>query len=386
MTESWSNDRFGIYVHWPFCQAICPYCAFNRVLFRNIDDAVWRAAYVGQIASSFDQTGPRKCTSVYFGGGTPSLMSPATVGAILGRIDEAYDLDHNAEITLEANPTSSEAQKFKDFRHAGINRLSIGVQSLCEASLAALGRTHTVDQAMAAYEAARAAFDNVSIDLIFGRQHQSPSQWRSELDEALAWDAPHMSLYQLTLEPGTAFARRHRRQRLEGLPDEDQLADMHLVTSELCEGAGYQHYEVSNFARPGAEARHNLLYWRSLEWLGLGPGAHGRIDLEDGRYATVAITSPEVWLSEVRASASGEMRRQRLPAHEVATEYMLMSLRLAEGMQHDHYLSLGGKAINPLLLAELTADGLVECQRGRIRVTARGRMLLNTVTRLLAGQ
>ena len=233
MAEIWSNDQFGIYIHWPFCQSICPYCAFNRRLFEAVDEDAWRNAYVDQILTSFTELGRRQCSSVYFGGGTPSLMPPRTVSTIVDTISGVCDLAHDAEITLEANPTSSEARKFGDFQLAGVNRVSLGIQSLSDSGLAALGRTHDVAQARAAFDAACSVLDNVSVDLMFGRQRQSPSQWKSELRQALGWGAPHMSLYQLTIEPETAFARRLERQRLPGMPDEDSLADMHQETAAL---------------------------------------------------------------------------------------------------------------------------------------------------------
>ena len=386
MAEIWSEDRFGIYIHWPFCQSICPYCAFNRRLHEAVDDNAWRDAYIDQIASSFSELGRRKCASVYFGGGTPSLMPPQTVESIIEAVSGACDLAPDAEITLEANPTSSEARKFRDFRLAGVNRVSIGMQSLSDAGLAALGRTHDAAQARFAHDAARAVFENVSVDLMFGRQRQTPAQWELELQQALGWGAPHMSLYQLTIEPDTAFARRLERQRLPGIPDEDSLADMHRIADALCADAGYRHYEVSNFCRPGFEARHNLLYWRSRDWLGLGPGAHGRIELDGSRFATLATSSTTEWLALVQATGCGEQERRSLDSEEVALEYLLMSLRLEEGMSHGRYLSLGGHRIDPRLIAELVEDGLVLCREGRICATSHGRMLLNTVVGLLANR
>ena len=283
---------FGVYVHWPFCQAKCPYCDFNSHVWAEIDQARWGAALIQELAAMSLRTGPRAVDSVFFGGGTPSLMTPQTVSDLIEAIDDLWGLRAGAEITLEANPTSVEAEKFQGYRAAGVNRLSMGVQALNDADLKALGRLHTVREALAAFEIARAAFDRVSFDLIYARMGQTSQAWAAELDQALALAVDHLSLYQLTLEPGTPFHALAERGKLHTPPD-DAAAEMFEITQTRCAAQGLPAYEISNHARPGAESRHNLVYWRMGDYVGAGPGAHGRLTTAPPRRrATETIRDP----------------------------------------------------------------------------------------------
>ena len=276
MIEDWRNGGFGLYVHWPFCEAKCPYCDFNSHVSREIDEDRWRAAYLSEIDRLAELTPDRVLNSVFFGGGTPSLMSPELVNALIERIREKWAFANNIEITLEANPRSVEAGRFRGFSDAGVNRVSMGIQALNNPDLAKLGRLHSVEEARKAFDTARSVFKRISFDLIYARQGQSLNDWRKELTEALAMSVDHLSLYQLTIEQGTAFWERQRRGQLSGLPDEDLSADMYELTQEICDQHGMPAYEVSNHAEPGAESQHNLIYWRYGDYGGIGPGAHGR--------------------------------------------------------------------------------------------------------------
>ena len=299
----WQAGGFGVYVHWPFCLAKCPYCDFNSHVSRSVDQAAWAAALVAEAAHMRRLTGPRPADSVFFGGGTPSLMQPETVGAVLAAIDRLWGLAADAEITLEANPTSVEAGRFAGYAAAGVNRVSLGVQALDDRALRALGRRHSAAEARAAFEIARARFARVSFDLIYARTGQTPAAWQAELGRALDMAVDHLSLYQLTIEPGTRFGELFERGRLH-VPADDAAADMYAITQALTEAAGLPAYEVSNHARPGAESRHNLVYWRYGDYAGIGPGAHGRISAADGgRRATETVRDPAAWLA--RSAAEG---------------------------------------------------------------------------------
>ncbi len=378
-----SNPAFGIYLHWPFCESRCPYCDFNAYATADYDMDEWSEAYLRQLETAAQETGGRICESVFFGGGTPSLMRPSMVAAVLERINGLWHLPGDAEITLEANPSSSEAHRFAGYRRAGVNRLSIGVQSLRRADLASLGRLHTADEARAAFETAAGIFNRVSVDLIFGRQDQSLSSWQAELGEAVQWGAEHLSLYQLTVEPGTAFGRRREAGRLHGLPDEDLAVEMQTAAEEICSRSGYRRYEISNYARPGCECRHNLLYWRCRDFLGIGPGAHGRITVSGRRAATETRLSPEDWLRAVSESGSGESERAWLSAEEQASEYLMMSLRLAEGTDLRRLRKLSGNRLRSDRLDQLRSGGLVETAGGRLTATGRGSLLLNSIAAAL---
>jgi oxygen-independent coproporphyrinogen-3 oxidase len=316
---------------------------------------------------------------VFFGGGTPSLMSPDLVAAILAKVRATWELSDTAEITLEANPTSVEADRFRGYADAGVNRLSMGIQALDDDALRALGRLHTVADATRAFDTARLIFHRVSFDLIYARQNQTRPAWRAELQRALGMAADHLSLYQLTIEPGTAFGARHAAGRLPGLPDDDQAADMYLMTNDICAEAGLPAYEVSNHARPGAEGRHNLVYWRAGDYAGIGPGAHGRLTSAGVRYATEAERDPGAWLQCVEAAGSGECARYSLSQSERAEEYLLMAMRLCEGVDLRRFERLAGLPIGLPAIESLTRDGLIVRRDTNVAATPNGRAVLNHI-------
>ena len=382
--EDWEAAGFGLYLHWPFCQAKCPYCDFNSHVAGSVDEARWLGAFEREIARTAQETGPRVLRSVFFGGGTPSLMSPALVDGVMRAVRAAWPLANDVEVTLEANPTSVEADRFRGFRDAGVDRVSLGVQALDDSDLRRLGRLHDVAQAVAAVDTARSIFDRVSFDLIYARQHQTLAAWRAELARALAMGPDHLSLYQLTVEDGTPFAARHAAGRLAGLPDEDLGADLYEATQALCGAAGLPAYEVSNHAVPGAEGRHNLIYWRSGDWAGIGPGAHGRLTLGGMRWATEADRSPAAWLRGAEAGCA-EVDRTPIGSADRAEEMLMMGLRLREGLSLPRHAALGGRPLPPAAVSDLEAAGLVAVEGDRLRVTDRGRPVLDAVLRTLAG-
>lgn len=381
--QDWLDGGFGLYVHWPFCASKCPYCDFNSHVAAVIDQRRWLEAYRSEIARVAGETRGRILRSIFFGGGTPSLMEPEVVGAVIDAARSAWGLANDIEITLEANPGSVERGRFQGYAEAGVNRLSMGVQALNDADLRRLGRLHSVSEARAAFEVARGCFPRVSFDLIYARQDQTRAAWRAELREALEMAVDHLSLYQLTIEDGTAFGARAAAGGLKGLPDDDLAADMYLDTQEICLSYGLPAYEVSNHAREGSESRHNLVYWRQGDWAGIGPGAHGRLTLEGCRWATEAPRAPGAWLEAVRKGA-GEIPRVPVPQDEQATEYLLMSMRLAEGMDLGRYTRLAGEPISDNVIAELDEMGLVGVSSGRLQATAKGRPVLNAILRALA--
>ncbi len=380
--DDWRNGGFGLYLHWPFCASKCPYCDFNSHVAAEIDQARWQRAYLSEITRVGALTQGRVLNSVFFGGGTPSLMQPELVSAILETVRATWPCANDLEVTLEANPGSVEAGRFRGYRDAGVNRVSMGLQALNDADLKRLGRLHTVAEAAAAFDIARSTFDRVSFDLIYARQDQTLADWRAELTEALTRAVDHLSLYQLTIEDGTAFGARHAAGGLRGLPDDDLSADLYALTQELCEAAGLPGYEVSNHARPGSESRHNLIYWRAGDYAGVGPGAHGRLTLSGGRYATDTPNAPGAWLQQVEQTGSGDREVSPLPLSEQATEYLMMSLRLREGTDLRRFESLSGR-LHSGKLADLAALGLVEQAGDRLRTTAPGRMVLNAILREL---
>jgi len=378
LTEDWQYGGFGLYIHWPFCEAKCPYCDFNSHVARHIDQTAWVRAYLSELDRVAAELPNRMLQTVFFGGGTPSLMHPDSVAAILGKVKTLWPMANNPEITLEANPGSVEAAKFQGFRDAGVNRISMGIQALNDPDLKRLGRVHSVADAYAAFEIARACFDRVSFDLIYARQDQTVAAWEKELTEALSLAVDHLSLYQLTIEEGTAFGDRYKLGKLRGLPDEDICADMFSVTQDLCEAAGLLNYEVSNHARPGAESRHNLIYWRYGDYAGIGPGAHGRITLDGQRFATEQIKAPGAWLKAVQAGSPDSVR-ETVSLEDQALEYLLMGLRVREGVRLQRYQALSGKAINQDALNHLSSLGLINLTTDGISVTNQGLMVLNSV-------
>lgn len=376
---------FAVYVHWPFCLAKCPYCDFNsHVRHAPVDQARFVAAFRREIAHLAERTPGREVTSIFFGGGTPSLMQPATVGAILEAIGAAWTVAPGAETTLEANPTSVEAERFRGFRAAGVNRVSLGVQALNDPDLQRLGRKHTAQEALAAIGVAASLFERYSFDLIYARPGQGPQEWEAELRQAIGYAVEHLSLYQLTIEPGTWFERLHQAGRLV-VPDADAARILYDVTQEVCAAHGLPAYEVSNHARPGAESRHNLTYWRYGEYVGIGPGAHGRLVLPQGRVATETERSPEGWLERVERLGHGLTVDVPLSPEEQGDEFLLMGLRLREGVDPSRYRALSGRAIAPARMRDLEGDGLVRHQPGaRLAVTAAGFPVLNAVIADLA--
>ncbi len=371
---------FGLYVHWPFCEAKCPYCDFNSYVATEIDQARWARAYCAEIVRAGAETEGRVLHSIFLGGGTPSLMAEESVATVIDAARAEWTFANDIEITLEANPTSVEAARFTGCREAGVNRVSLGVQALNDADLKALGRLHSAAEALAAIEMARSAFDRVSFDLIHGRQNQNLAAWAQELGDALALGPDHLSLYQLTIEDGTAFGDRAARGRLLGLPDDELGADLFDLTQELCRRAGLSAYEISNHARNGSESRHNLIYWTSGDWVGIGPGAHGRITDGTGRVATETVLSPIGWLRAVERDGSGESGRAVLSPADVRQEFLLMGLRLRQGVSLERLSSLSG-GLPDLALTEILSTGLLETFEGRLRLTEAGRPLLDAVLR-----
>ncbi len=380
--EDWEAGGFGLYVHWPFCLAKCPYCDFNSHVARTVDQRRWAEALSAEVARAAAETPGRVLRTVFLGGGTPSLMDPETVDAVLRAARRAWPQANDVEVTMEANPTSVEAGRFRAYAQAGVNRLSLGVQALNDADLRGLGRMHSAAEAVAAYRLARETFGRVSLDLIYARQGQPPEAWRAELARALdlvgGEGGGHLSLYQLTIEEGTAFGDRFRAGKLRDLPDEDRAADLWDLTQAMTEAAGLPAYEVSNHAVPGQEGRHNLLYWRGGDWAGVGPGAHGRLTLEGTRTATEAERAPGRWLERVEREGSGEAEREALSPEEAAEERLLMGLRLAQGIELGRLHALPQL---PARAAALKEMGLVALEGGRLRATPAGRPLLNAVLR-----
>ena len=372
----------ALYVHWPFCRAKCPYCDFNSHVAQEIDEARFAAAYEREMRHMAENYGKgRNLVSIFFGGGTPSLMSPTLLAGIIETADRLFGFADTIEITAEANPTSVEAAVFAGFRMAGVNRVSLGVQSLDDAALAFLGREHSAAEALDAVEVARRIFERVSIDLIYARRDQSPANWQDELRRALALGLDHLSLYQLTIEPGTVFhTRAQRGERL--VPRDELAAEMYEMTAEMTAGAGLPAYEISNHAAEGAACRHNLVYWRAQDWIGIGPGAHGRLDVKGGRLGLATRRSPAGWLSAVEASGHGIETACEDTASEAVAEMLMMGLRLEEGVSMSEMTARHGDIrsfVDPDALARLAAQGMLAQDSDRIRVTPQGRLLLNRI-------
>jgi oxygen-independent coproporphyrinogen-3 oxidase len=376
---------FGVYIHWPFCLSKCPYCDFNsHVRHVAIDETRYVAAFAAEIAATAARAPGRTVSTIFFGGGTPSLMQPQTVAAILDAIARHWRVAPDVEITLEANPTSVEATRFRGYRAAGVNRVSLGVQSLDDAVLKELGRLHTAREALDAVAVARGIFERYSFDLIYARPGQTVAAWRAELVRAIAEAAEHLSLYQLTIEPETPFAALHAGGKLV-LPDDDLGRDLYDLTLDHCASAGLPAYEVSNHARPGAECRHNLVYWRYGEYAGIGPGAHGRLVVDGARRATATEKRPEAWLMRVEALGHGLTTDDLLSRDEQADEFLLMGLRLTEGIDPARYAALAGRPLDTQRIASLAGHGFVETTTdGRLRVTRSGFPVLDAVVADLA--
>ncbi|MDQ0313715.1 radical SAM family heme chaperone HemW [Amorphus orientalis] len=374
------DGTLAIYVHWPFCAAKCPYCDFNsHVRHGGVDQARYAAALVRELETARVQTGAQTVTSVFFGGGTPSLMEPATVERVLEAIARLWPATDDCEISLEANPSSVEADRFAGYRDAGVNRVSLGVQSLRDTDLRFLGRLHDVAAARRAIDIARSTFDRMSCDLIYARPGQTVAAWESELDEMLAFSPDHLSLYQLTIEPETPFHRLHAAGKFV-IPDDDRAADLFETTQIRCAAAGLPAYEVSNHARPGAECRHNLTYWRGGDYVGVGPGAHGRITVDGIRHATATALRPEDWLGAVEESGHGRVETTPLSDEERAEEFLVMGLRLGEGLDLARFRRRYGYEFDPKTLDLLEHEGLIRRPAGdRIAATGAGMLVLNSL-------
>ncbi|WP_316173479.1 MULTISPECIES: radical SAM family heme chaperone HemW [unclassified Bradyrhizobium] len=383
--SSADSEAFGVYVHWPFCLSKCPYCDFNsHVRHAAIDQDRFARAFAQEIATTAARIGPRTVTSIFLGGGTPSLMQPQTVGAILDAIGRHWHVAGDVEVSLEANPTSVEATRFAGYRAAGVNRVSLGVQAMDDASLKMLGRLHTAEEAMKAVAIARHAFERYSFDLIYARPDQTPAMWTEELTRAIGEAAEHLSLYQLTIEEGTPFFGLHAAGKLK-TPDEGLARTLYDVTQEICGRHGLPAYEISNHARPGAECRHNLVYWRGHEYAGIGPGAHGRLDIGGIRHATATDKRPEAWLMRVESNGHGVMTDDELNREERADEFLLMGLRLAEGIDPQRYARISGRTLDPRRIALLREEGAIAVDPdGRLRVTQDGFPVLDAVVADLA--
>jgi len=379
------GQAFGVYVHWPFCLSKCPYCDFNsHVRHVAVDEPRFLRAFVTEIETTAKLTPGRTVSSIFLGGGTPSLMQPQTVGTILDTIGKHWKVAPDVEVTLEANPSSVEALRFRGYRAAGVNRVSIGVQSLEDGALKALGRLHNAREALDAVAIARTTFPRYSFDLIYARPGQTPASWKPELERALSEAGEHLSLYQLTIEPDTPFHTLHAGGKLV-VPDEDTARDLFDVTQEICTRAGLPAYEISNHARPGAECRHNLVYWRTHEYAGIGPGAHGRLDIEGQRHATATERRPEAWVMRVETDGHGIVTDEELLREERADEFLLMGLRLAEGVDLNRYSAIAGKPLDPLQIKMLSELGFIETDAsGRLRVTQAGFPVLDAVVADLA--
>jgi oxygen-independent coproporphyrinogen-3 oxidase len=380
-----ATEAFGVYVHWPFCLSKCPYCDFNsHVRHVEIDQERFARAFAREIETTAARIPNREVTSIFLGGGTPSLMQPQTVGAILDAIGKHWRVAKDAEVSLEANPTSVEATRFAGYRAAGVNRVSLGVQALDDASLTSLGRLHTAREALDAVAIARKAFERYSFDLIYARPDQTARAWTEELTFAISEAAEHLSLYQLTIEPDTPFFGLHAAGKLK-TPDEAVARMLYDVTQEVCAKHGLPSYEISNHARIGAECKHNLVYWRGQEYAGIGPGAHGRIDIGGVRHAIATEKRPETWLMRVEAQAHGVVSDDILNSEERADEFLLMGLRLAEGIDPQRYKILSGRSLDPHRIALLREEGAITVDAGgRLRVTKEGFPLLDAVVADLA--
>jgi putative oxygen-independent coproporphyrinogen III oxidase len=376
------DASFGLYVHWPFCRAKCPYCDFNSHVSGAVDHDRWSRALLRELDHFALETAGRTLTSIFFGGGTPSLMAPATVAAVIDRAAAHFRFESQLEITLEANPTSADAGRLADFHAAGISRLSLGVQALDDRALRALGREHSAAEALAAVDAAARLFPRLSFDLIYARPGQTLAAWKTELERALGHVGGHLSVYQLTIEPGTPFHARHLRGELE-LPPDGQQAAMYEFTQERLAAAGLPAYEISNHARPDEACRHNLGYWRCSDYIGIGPGAHGRLSLADGRFGTETLRVPKAWLEQVERAGHAERPREALGREDQTIELLLMGLRLTAGVSLDRLASIAGEALDRLVdhrsLEQFVADGLLANAQGRLIATPSGRQRLNSI-------
>ena len=381
MMEDWHHGGFGLYIHWPFCEAKCPYCDFNSYVNAAVDNEVWEKALLSELDRHGALTRGRVLNSIFFGGGTPSLMPPKMVERLIDRARVHWSFANDIEITLEANPSSVEASRFADFRAAGVNRISMGIQALNDPDLKRLGRLHSVAEARSALTVAKTYFDQVSFDLIYARQDQTLEAWQEELSEAIDMSAGHLSLYQLTIEPGTAFGFRAQAGKLAGLPNEDLSADMFDVTNEICAKAGLYAYEVSNYSHKSLESRHNNIYWRGGDYVGIGPGAHGRLTLGGKRHATRTALAPQAWLERVKLQKSGTSHQETLTPRDHANELIMMGLRILDGISQTRIESVANAPLE--IPSHLLDMRLLDLRENQLRATKTGRPLLNQLVQAL---
>ncbi len=373
----------GIYVHWPFCEAICPYCDFNVARARQVDEQAWTGALARELDHMRSHAASHEVESIFFGGGTPSLLNPESLRRLIDHVKSLWRVRDDVEVSLEANPTHGEVERFRGFAEAGVTRLSLGVQALEDDALKWLGRWHTADEARKAFAAAAKIFDTVSMDLIYGRPGQSQSDWRAELAVALSWKPTHLSLYQLTIEAGTAFSKAEERGALV-MPPNEALANFYESSQELCAAAGLSAYEVSNHAVPGVECRHNLGYWRGQDYIGVGPGAHGRLTVGGRRHATETVRPPKAWLARAVQQGHALEAMEALGSEAQAREMLLMGLRIEEGISLARYEQVAGAPLGQESLNDLVAEGLIRLAEGCVQATARGRLVLDSVIKALA--
>ena len=374
------SDVLAVYIHWPYCARICPYCDFN--VYKQKQDSDLNAAIMKDLAGWRDWSGPRTVTSIHFGGGTPSLMESAEVAYIIQHVKGLWDHSEDCEIAIEANPADASESEWKAYRESGINRLSLGVQTFNDTALRFLGRDHDADQARDALDIALRIFPSVSLDLIFGWTGQTQAQWQADIDIALDAEPHHISAYQLTIEDGTAFARAEARGDARAA-EEDDSALFYDMARDAFTGAGYQHYEVSNFARPGHRSKHNLAYWQGRDYVGVGPGAHGRLTVGGQRYALAAEDKPDDYKTCVATRGVGFADKEAMTARSWAEEYVLMGLRIDEGVSLGRYHDIAGQALPAARIEKLVSENLVQVVDGRLVATEQGRLLLNWVTEQL---
>ena len=374
----WKNSGFGIYLHWPYCESKCPYCDFNSYVEKNVNWYEWELSFLSQLGFYYQETGDRRVNSIFFGGGTPSLMNPKLVSNIINHISNLWGFEDTVEITLEANPSSVESRRFAEFKAAGVNRVSIGVQALNNIDLKKLGRLHSVQDALNSIEIGKDTFDRVSFDLIYARQDQKLHDWELELKKALTLEPDHLSLYQLTIEPNTTFGNLKEKGKLSGLPDENLGGDLYHLTNNLCYKFGLNPYEVSNYSRKNHESIHNKIYWNYGDYLGVGPGAHGRITTQKGRFATQNYYSPIKWQKNALNNA-GESIRTLINGKDQADEMAMMGLRLNSGFSKERYFRLSGKKLNEKTLTFLISDNLITVENNFIKATDQGRVVLNSL-------
>ena len=380
-----SNSGIGIYVHWPFCESKCPYCDFNSHVRKSApNQKKFLTAFAAELAYFAQFSSAKVVNSIFFGGGTPSLMDSSTVAGILDTISNHWKVSKELEITLEANPSSVEAERFKEYKSVGINRVSLGIQSLNDSHLKKLGRLHTAKEAIHAIETARNNFENVSIDLIYARQDQTIKDWQDELKAALKFDTNHLSLYQLTIESNTPYYALHKSGKLK-VPDADECADFYMATQEICNNHQLPAYEISNHAKSDSQCQHNLNYWRYGDYIGVGPGAHGRLSIDNDRFATFVEKHPETWQKCTESKGHGVLNFDKLSNIECGNEYLLMALRTTEGMNLDQFEQLAGQQLNSETIKYFIDTGLLEKLDDHIiRPTARGFLLINTIVSELA--